>query len=395
MSQDALENTDTTTHSTGSSSAGSGSPTPVSTRLRQNQQQTQSFSSETASEDEQSKATDSESTDEIQCPECATDEYLVIDEEETYCGECGLVLFRDILDRRLRWVDTGDGREPERGGAPTTHRLHHKGLPTEIGYNSDGYDRPLSRQTKRRFRRLRKWDSRSKTGSSRDRSLRLGLGEIARLISALELSGSIHDRAADLYREVSAEGMLAGNSVEGMASACVYAACRLERLPRTLKEIGEVARVDIKEINQDYKCLNQDLELATPPPLPQDYIPRLASAVNASPRLERRAYQLSRSNAVGVLANGRQPNGVAVACLYHVFKESGQSNLRLTQQTLAEEGYTTPTTIRKLWRELQGLADDGELPDPDGNLDHFSLACGTVVGDETDRMTPPYPTKQS
>ncbi|WP_255152989.1 transcription initiation factor IIB [Halorarius halobius] len=341
-------------------------------RLKQNQQRTKPRSNESASEDEQSKATQSESTDELQCPECATDEYLVVDDEETYCGACGLVLVCDTLDRRLRWVDTGDGQEPERGGAPTTHRLHHKGLPTEIGYDSDGYDRPLSSQTKRRFRRLRKWDSRSKAGSSRDRSLRLGLGEIARLISALELHGSIHDRAADLYREVSSEGMLAGNSVEGMATACVYAACRLERLPRTLKETGEVARVDTDEINRDYKNLNRDLELATPPPLPQDYVPRLASAVDASPRVERRAYQLARSNAVGVLANGRQPNGVAAACLYHASKESGRSNVRLTQQTLSEEGYTTPTTIRKLWKELKALADDEELPDPDGNLDHFS-----------------------
>jgi transcription initiation factor TFIIB len=372
MPQDGLENTDTATHSTGSSSAGSGSTTPVSTRPRQSQPQIQSHSNETTSEDDQSIDTHSESTDELRCPECVTDEYLVVDDEETFCGECGLVLVRDNLDRRLRLVDTDDGRELERGGAPTTLRLHHKGLPTEIGYKIDGYDRPLSSQTKRRFRRLRKWDSRAKAGSSRDRSLRFGLGEIARLVSSLELSDSIHDRAVDLYREVSSEGMLTGRSIESMSTACVYAACRLERLPHTLKETGEVARVDTDEINRDYKSLNRELELATPPPLPQDYVPRLASAVDASPRVERRASQLARSNAVGVLANGRQPNGVAAACLYHVYKECERSNVGLTQQSLAEEGYTTPTTIRKLWRELQGLADDGELPDPDGNLDHFS-----------------------
>jgi transcription initiation factor TFIIB len=78
------------------------------------------------------------------------------------------------------------------------------------------------------------------------------------------------------------------------------------------------------------------------------------------------------SNAVGILANGRQPNGVAAACLYHASKESRRSNVRLTQRTLAEEGYTTPTTLRKLWRELKALADDGKLPDPDGDLDYFS-----------------------
>jgi transcription initiation factor TFIIB len=367
-----IQNTDPTTPSTNSASAGSGSLTPVSTRLKQNQRQTQSRSSETVPEDEQSEATHPESINELQCPECATDEYLVVDHKETYCGACGFVLVRDVLDRQLRWVDTGDGHEPERGGAPTTHRLHHKGLPTEIGYNVDGYGRPLPSQTKQRFRRLRKWNNRSKAGSSRDRSLRTGLGEIARLVSALELPGSLHDRAVDLYREVCGKEMLAGNSIEGIATACVYAACRLERLPHTLKEIGELARVETKEISRDYKDLNRDLELATPPPLPQDYIPSLVSAVDASPRLERRASQLAQSGAVGVLANGRQPNGVAAACLYHAHKESGRSNTRLTQPTLAKEGYTTPTTLRKIWKELKTLAADGKLPDPDSELTHFS-----------------------
>ena len=367
-----IQNTDSTTPSTNSASAGSGSLTPVSTRLKQNQRQTQSRSSETVPEDEQSEATHPESINELQCPECTIDEYLVVDDEETYCGACGLVLASDMLDRQLRWVDTGDGQEPERGGAPTTHRLHHKGLPTEIGYNIDGYGRPLSSQTKRRFRRLRKWNNRSKAGSSRDRSLRTGLGEIARLVSVLELPGSLHDRAVDLYREVCEKEMLAGNSIEGIATACVYAACRLERLPHTLKEIGEFARVETKEISRDYKDLNRDLELATPPPLPQDYIPSLVSAADASSRLERRATQLAKSNAVGVLANGRQPNCVAAACLYHAHKESGRSNIRLTQQTLAEEGYTTPTTLRKFWKELKTLAADGKLPDPDGEFTHFS-----------------------
>jgi len=75
---------------------------------------------------------------------------------------------------------------------------------------------------------------------------------------------------------------------------------------------------------------------------------------------------------VGILANGRQPNGVAAAHLYHASRESGRRNVRLTQRTLAEEGYTTPTTLRKLWKGLKTLGDNGDLPDPDGDLDYFS-----------------------
>jgi len=93
-----IQNTDPTTPSTNSASAGSGSLTPVSTRLKQNQRQTQSRSSETVPEDEQSEATHPESINELQCPECATDEYLVVDHKETYCGACDFVLVRDVLD---------------------------------------------------------------------------------------------------------------------------------------------------------------------------------------------------------------------------------------------------------------------------------------------------------
>ncbi len=307
----------------------------------------------------------------LTCPECHTADHVVSDEEETYCKECGLVVARDDLDRRLRWVDTGDGREKERGGAPTTHRLHDKGLSTEIGYYRDGSGRQLSSQTKRLFNRLRKWDTRSKTGSSRDRSLRTGLGEVARLVSALELSRTVHDRAASLYRDAWSDDMLTGRSVEGIASASVYAACRLEQFPRPIEEIGELARVDTPEVKENYKLLNRELELATPPPLPQEFVPRIVSNVGASSRVERRANQLAASNPVGILANGRQPNGVAAACIYFAYKESGRSSNKITQEDLAEESYSTPTTIRALWNDLKDLDDGGELPDPDGDLEDY------------------------
>ncbi|WP_350355446.1 transcription initiation factor IIB [Haloglomus halophilum] len=321
---------------------------------------------ESASTRTETRACDREHT----CPECVTDEPLVTNDEETYCEACGLVTTRDLLDRNRRWVDTKDGgREPQRGGAPTTIRRHDKGLPTEIGHYRDGYSNQLPARTRRRFNRLRKWDDRSKTSSTHDRSLRTGLGEVARLVSALELPKSIHNRAASVYREAWKADLLQGRSIEAVASASVFAACRLERLPRYIEEIASVAVIDDAAIKNAYKLLNRELQLATPPPLPRDFLPRLASAVDAHPCLERRARQLVTAPAVGSIANSRQPSGVAAACLYHAYKESEQSNVKLTQARLATEGNTTPTTIRKIWRELLTLDDDGELPDPVGNTE--------------------------
>jgi len=343
--------------------------TPVPTRQRQYDCPPTEAERERESESNSRPKVTTEAT---YCPECATDEYLVVDEDETYCNQCGLVIASDRLDRQQRWVQSPDGtRIPEQGGAPTTVRRHDKGLPTEIGYYRDGQGQPLSSQTTRQFRRLRKWDDRSKASTTHDRSLRTGLGEIARLVSTLELPSIIHDRAATLFREAWDGNLLRGHSIEALASASTFAACRLERLPRFLEELAAVARVDESDIKSTYRLLNRELELATPPPLPQDFLPRLANAVDAHPRVERRAHQLVTAPAVGVLANGRQPAGVAAACLYHAHDESELTNLQLTQQRLADASFSTPTTIRNIRRELLSLDDTSDLPNPDGKLDDY------------------------
>jgi len=306
------------------------------------------------------------------CPECATEEHLVVDGTETYCQACGLVVARDILDRHLQWETTDDGeRQRVRGGAPTTIRRHDKGLSTDIGYYKDGYGNELPSKIQRRFNRLRKWDDRAKADSTRARSLRTGLGEVSRLVSAAELPASIHDRAAKLFRDAWKANLLHGRDIESVATASIFAACRLERVPRFLEDLAALARVGESDIKSAYKSLNHELELATPPPLPQDFLPQLADAVDAHPRVSRRANQIATAPAVGILANGRQPAGVAAACLYYAHGESELTNIRLTQQQLATAGHTTATTIRKNYREIVSLKDSGDLPEPDGNLEEY------------------------
>lgn len=296
------------------------------------------------------------------CTECNTDEFLISEQSETYCRECGVVISREPLDRSRRWVNSPSGRVRERG-APTTFRLHDKGLSTDIGYYRDGYGRWLPAKTRRRFSRLRKWDSRSKTQSKRQRSLRGGLVEIARLVSVLELGDSIHDRAVVVYREAWSNDFLPGRSIEAIATGSVYAACRLERLPRHLDEIAAVARIDEDKVKGAYKTLNRDLHLATPPPLPQDFVSSIASAVDASDRVEYRTHQLVRQPEIGALANGRSPSSIAAACLYHSSLQGEKQATTLTQESLAKAAYTSTTTLRSVWFDIRELDDNGKLPD--------------------------------
>ncbi|WP_268899079.1 transcription initiation factor IIB [Haloarcula rubra] len=293
------------------------------------------------------------------CPECESDD-LVVQQNETYCEGCGLVVHRDDLDRRRRWNYTESGREPERTGSPTTHRLHDRGLSTDIGYYQDGAGNPLDSNTQRLFSRLRRWDAQSKVPSKRDKSLRDGLSEIARLISVLDLSDSVFDEAVDIYRNAWDANLLKGRSIEAIASGSVFAACRLEQLPRHRSEVADVARVDSDAINNAYTQMNRELELAIPPPLPQDFLPRIASAIGAGNYIEQRARELLLCPAVGRLSNGRPPSGVAAAALYHAQQaETGEK--RASQKAIAEAGFTSTLTIRTIWRKLQELEEEGKL----------------------------------
>jgi len=326
-------------------------------------------SSKTANPSE-SKTKDNSSALRI-CPECDTDEFLVTEADETYCTECGVVISDEPLDRSRRWIDTQDGRERERG-EPTTRRLHDKGLSTDIGYYRDGKGQWLPSDTRRRFSRLRKWDSRSKTPSKHQLSLREGLTEIARLVSALELGDSIYDQAVDTYREAWSNDLLPGRSIEAIATGSLFAACRLERLPRQLEEFDAVSRVEETAVKNAYRTLNRELNLATPPPLPQDFVPGIANTVGAGEKLERRARQLAISPEVGKLANGRSPSSVAAACLYQAHVEHGKQDIRITQVELAEAAFTTTVTLRSVWVEIRDLVENEKLPDSNASLETLS-----------------------
>lgn len=310
--------------------------------------------------DDPTETTD-ESTKAIgQCPECRDEGSLVTNgtTSETYCTECGLVVSEDPLDRGPEWHPANAERE-RRVGGPLTNTRHDRGLSAEIGRRSDGYGKPLSGSKRSRFYRLRKWNNQAKFDSKRERGLAHGLSEIQRIASVLDLSDTLRERAAYLFRRAQDEDLLIGQSIESMAAASVYAACRLQRLPRFLEEVSEAARVDRTSVKTAYKTLNREFELATPPPLPQDFLPRIATEVDAPTRIRERGQQLSESPVVGKLTAGRKPAGVAAACLYHASRELGGYGM-LSQAATAEAAHVTEVTIRTIWHELRDL----DLPPP-------------------------------
>lgn len=265
---------------------------------------------------------------------------------ESYCADCGLVVFEDRLDRGPEWRYFDDGNPaPERVGAPLTPARHDRGLSTEIGF-----DAVASARKRRQLIRLRRQHGRSKFRSKAERNLAVALGEIARLVSALDLSYAVRERASVIYRRAQAASLLPGRSIEAIAAGSLYAACRCGGVTRSTAEVASFARCSADEVELGYRLLNRELGLAALAVRPDAYVPKLASAVGAPDRVRRRALELAERAEAAGLANGRHPGGLAAACVYRAGHEAGQL---YTQKELATVVDVTPTTLRSRLVELR------------------------------------------
>jgi len=208
-----------------------------------------------------------------QCPEC--DGRVTTNAVETICEECGLVVDEQRINHGPEWRGFDDGQE--RTGAPLTATRHDHGLSTEIDRGADANGNELSGHKRRRLGRMRREQSRGRFQSKAERNLAHGLGEVRRIVSRLELSESIRDQACQLFRSAQNENLLRGRSIEAMAAASVYGACRCSGRPQTLDGVTESARVEHSRVTNAYTTLNTELGLPAQPVTPSASVPRLAS----------------------------------------------------------------------------------------------------------------------
>jgi transcription initiation factor TFIIB len=286
------------------------------------------------------------------CPECGG--RLAIDEEhaETACAECGLVVEEGHIDRGPEWrsFDNGERTERSRVGAPTTTRLHDRGLSSHIGWaNVDSHGKALTPRQRRTMQRLRTWDERFRTRNYQERNLKQALAEVERMGSALGLSDEVRETASVIYRRALEAGLLPGRSIEAIATAAVYAAARQMDTPRSIDEVATVSRVDEMEFKRAYRYVVRELGLAVQPASPQRYVGRLTSKLDADAETEQLARELlTAADGTGTFT-GKSPVGLAAAAIYAAGRLTGRN---LTQDEVSAVADVSNVTIRNRYKEL-------------------------------------------
>jgi transcription initiation factor TFIIB len=288
------------------------------------------------------------------CPDCGNEGlYHDVDNGEIICKKCGYILDDKNISLEKEWRDFSEteSSEMKRVGAPSSYTKYDMGLGTNIGNEMDSFS--MDKKQRYKLQRLKKWQKRLST--IMEKNLKIALGELRRLSSALNLSSSIEEEAAKIYTEAVQKNLVRGRSIESIVSGVVYAACRRQNIPRTLEEISEKSSgISKKEIGKNYRYVIRELKIKILPSNPIDYISRFSSDLNYSPETQSKAVEIL-NEALGLeLTSGRGPIGIAAAALYIAGLLKGE---RKTQRDISEVSGVTEVTIRNRYKEIVAKLD--------------------------------------
>jgi transcription initiation factor TFIIB len=297
------------------------------------------------------------------CPECSSKNLVHdYDSGETICGDCGLVLYEQMLDKGPEWRAFTQQEKTSRSrvGMPTSYSIHDKGLSTTISQvDRDAFGRKLPLSTRLQMWRLRKWQIRSRVHSSSDRNLAQAMSELDRLSGKVNISPSVKEKAAVVYRKALDKGLVRGRSISAIAAASLYAACRKSGTSRTLREIAEASLVDKKDVARCYRLLLQELDFHMPVADPLTYVSKIAEKNGITGKTQGAAIQILREARQKRFAAGKDPMGMAAAALYIACLQNSE---KITQKDIAEASGVTEVTVRNRYKALKKQLNL-EIPD--------------------------------
>jgi transcription initiation factor TFIIB len=292
------------------------------------------------------------------CTECGSTSLLRdYDSGELVCEKCGYVLSTTLIDQGPEWraFDQEQRDKLPRVGAPVTWTIHDKGLSTTIGWQDrDASGRRLSPEERARLYRLRKWQRRSKVSDSTQRNLAHALSEMSKIAYKLNLPRNVIETSSMIYRRAIQKQLIRGRTIQSVAVASIYMACRQCNVIRTLEDVAVAANITKKEAARNYRFLLRELQPDVPQVDPHGYISKIVNKLALTGETEMLAMGILKKASNLRLTSGRGPSGIAAACIYI---SSQLTDERRTQGEIAKEAQVTEVTIRNRYKELAQRLD--------------------------------------
>jgi transcription initiation factor TFIIB len=293
------------------------------------------------------------------CPECQSALIDDIHNGEKICSGCGLVAMEQMSDYgpESRATNLEDKMKLARATGQTTYSQHDLGIRTEIAIGTKDFSgKTINVEVANQMYNLRKWQTRIRVSSPRERRLANILSKIGETCQSLSLSRNVIESASMIYRNFEGQFEAKGKSVACMSAATIYMACKQCDVIRSLDEICKATgsskdeKMNVKLTAKYYRMLVMELGSNTAPVVTLDkYISKIANLAKLEVRVERLAAEIAEKTQDHSLADGKAPNGLAAAYLYIASTLLGQSILQRDVSSIAG---ITEVTIRNRCKEI-------------------------------------------
>jgi transcription initiation factor TFIIB len=278
------------------------------------------------------------------CPDCKDSGDVIEDyaHGNYVCRNCGLIVGDPIISDGTEWrtfeQDNSSKQDMNRVGDRENELLSQFGLSTVIG---DAGRTGLSKTQNRGAM------------TQAHRNLLAGFKKIETIAGTFQLPMTIIDRAKELYKRVedSKEIKKKGDAV---VAACVFIACKQEKVARTIKEMCAVADVRMKDLSRCFTKIKA-LKLYKKPggkiagaSASEQIMARFASTLKLSHAITKAAvFIVQKAQELG-LGSGKKPATLSGAALYLA---CALSNEKKSVDDISKVCGMSTSTIRKCYLE--------------------------------------------
>ena len=270
---------------------------------------------------------------------------------EVVCARCGLVRTDEVVSTGPEWraFTLSESVKRERA-TPTPYSAFDGGMFTRFREGRDANGTRLNPEQLQKWRRLRRFDFRTKSDDNKIRNLNQAAIEVERYTDRLHLPRGMKDRALFIYRKALKEDLIRGRTISDFVAAAIYAACRESKVPRSLANVSEASGRSVKDISRTYRLLVRSLKLRMPVDNPMKFVPRIAGSLNIDLETERKTIESLRRAGELKLLIGKDPRSMATAALYMACKSNKR---KMTQKKLADAAGISTVSLRNRLRELE------------------------------------------
>ena len=191
------------------------------------------------------------------------------------CKKCN-TLQEKYIDSQAEWRYYGHEdtktSDPTRCGMPTNDLLPQLSLGSVIG--NDFTSKNSYEMYK--IRKYQRWNS----TTYKERSLYNIIDNISLQASNSGISQSIIDEAKVLYKELSEMKISRGTNRNGLIASSIYMSCKVNKVPRSAKEIAKIFNIDITTMTKGTKKFHDIMKTNMVCTKPEDFIMRFCSKVN-------------------------------------------------------------------------------------------------------------------